>query len=201
LGVPATTSNLAGIQMITEQVEEIARCLLLRSPLGDPRELSLALAGELARREILDSDESAQSTDLSSLISDLCRGLPAPLNIDVAISGDILKFFINKARAEALFASLLRNCAFAGARKVQIQCLNLLERWEFSLWDDGNSLSPIERSALLDNAYEVSEAGELQVGDVSLFIAKQIVQFYEGDISVSSGPDGGNQITFSIPKE
>ncbi len=187
--------------MITEQVEEIAHCFLLRSPLRDPRELSLALARELAQREVLGSDESAQNTNVSNLISDLCRGLPAPLHLDVAISGDILKFFINRARAEALFSSLLKNCGFAGARKVQIQCRNSLEQWSFSLWDDGKSLSPIERNALLDNAYEVSEAGELRVGDLSLFIAKQIVQFYEGDISVSSGADGWSQITFSLPKE
>lgn len=187
--------------MIMEQVEEIARCFLLRSPLRDTRELSLALARELAQRKVLDSDESAQSTDLSGLISDLCRGLSTPLHLDVAISGDILKFFINRARAEALFASLLRNCGFAGARKVRIQGRNSFEQWNFSLWDDGNSLSPIERGALLDNAYEVSEAGELRVGDLSLFIAKQIVQFYEGDISVSSGPDGYSQIIFFIPKE
>lgn len=194
-------SNSTGIHMIMEQVEEIARCFLLRSPVRDPRELSLALARELAQRKVLDYDESAQSIDVSGLISDLCRGLLTPLHLDVAISGDILKFFINRARAEALFANLLKNCGFAGARKVQIQGRNSLEQWNFSLWDDGSSLSPIERNALLDNAYEVSEAGELRVGDLSLFIAKQIVQFYEGDISVSSREDGSSQITFSLPKE
>jgi K+-sensing histidine kinase KdpD len=76
-----------------------------------------------------------------------------------------------------------------------------LERWDFSVWDDGDCVSPQARSAALECAYEISETGDLRVGDVSLFIVKQIVQFYEGDISVSPGPNGGTQISFSILKE
>ncbi len=201
MGVAANTLNSMGIHTITEQVEEIARSFLLGTALRDPRELSLGLADELIRLEVVDYQESAQTIDLSALISLLSRGLSVSRTLDVAISGDIPNFFLNKARTEALFYNLLRNCDLSGAKKVDIQCRYLSKHWEFSLSDDGDELSPSARSALLDRAYEVSEAGEIRMADLSLFIAKQIVRFYEGDISVSPRLDAGSIIVFSIPEE
>jgi K+-sensing histidine kinase KdpD len=190
-----------GIHMITEQVEDIARSLLLRTPVRDPQELSRALAAELTHLNLIGFDEFAHNIDFSHMISALTQDSSASLSIDVAISGDIPGFFINKIRIETLFYNLLRSCMFAGATKVEIRCLNLLERWEFSVWDDGRSLSPQARSALLSSAYEVTKEGELRVGEVSLFIASQIVGFYEGNISIAPADDDGSKTTFFIPKE
>jgi|GEM_PF-5807610 len=47
-------------QLITEQVREIAHNVLLSQVLRDPRELSVLLAAELDRLDIIGFDESAE---------------------------------------------------------------------------------------------------------------------------------------------
>lgn len=186
--------------MINRQVEEIAHRFRLAFPVRDPRVLSIALALEVARLDLVGSDESAENIHIPDLVSTVSEGLAHSTCFDVAVSGKIRNFCTNKGRVELLFCNILNSSGRAQARVVEVRLHESHTSWYFSVGDDGKLLSPAQRLASLDLAYESDDTGELRVGDLSLFVAKQIISFYEGDISVRPFGDGGSEVLFSIPK-
>jgi hypothetical protein len=185
--------------MITEQVREIAHNLLSSRVLRDPRDLSLLVAAELERLDIVGADESAELINFTTLISGLLCQDPVFHGLKVDFLGEALIFSINRGRMEALFWNLLMSSKGVGAQMVRIQGFEWPQAWSFVIEDDGNTLSSSERVFWLDMAYEVHECGELKVSDLHLFTVQQIIRFYEGVILMCPKANRCSSLELWIP--
>lgn len=186
-------------QLITEQVREIAHNLLSSQVLRDPRELSVLLAAELDRLDIIGFDESAEPINFAHLISGLLCNDRVFHGLSVHFLGDSLSFSINRARMEALFWNLLMSSKGAGARTVHIQGCEWPQAWSFVIEDDGSTVSSYERGVRLGVAYEVQGYSELKVAELHLFTVQQIIRFYEGFTLICPRASGGSSLELWIP--
>ncbi len=163
-----------------------------------------SLIDGILRHSTIDSiQESAAAIDLYSLIGEIERTIYVPENVTIMKSKNLPKLFTGKYRVEQLFKNLMTNAITATEHKqegcIKIDVKEDPEGWLFSVSDNGKGIP----KHLQDGIFGMFKKLENNSGatGIGLALVKKIVNYYKGDIWLSSEEGVGTTFFFTIKNE
>jgi two-component system, OmpR family, sensor histidine kinase BaeS len=171
---------------------------ILSRLIDDLRTLSLAETGRLSIHkepinpytlinDVVEAMQSASAQHGVQLTGESDRGVP-PIELDPARIRQVL---------ENLIANAIRHTSSGG--NIHVGCgarVDLPNRLEFWVMDDGRGISPENLPNIFDRYYKSNDSGGTGLG---LAIAKQLVEAHGGSIHAESQLERGTTIKFELP--
>lgn len=148
------------------------------------------------------AQENAETVDvdLNRLVANLEKSLQLPNHVRIKIKGKLPVLHTAKARLTHLFANVLANAVDATAGNktglITIEARVQEDSWLFCIADNGKGIPEHAQTGIfemfkkLENEADTTGAGLAQV--------KRIVNYYKGDIWLSSGEGLGTTFYFTI---
>ncbi|MCL6274712.1 ATP-binding protein [Muricauda sp. 2012CJ35-5] len=162
-----------------------------------------SLIDGILRHSTIDSiQESESAIDLVTLIEEIERTIYVPDNITIKKSKNLPTLFTGKYRIEQLFKNLLTNAISATEANPEGQIfLDVKEEekeWMFSVSDNGKGIPKHLQNGIF-GMFKKLENNSDATG-IGLALVKKIINYYEGDIWLSSQEDMGTTFFFTIKK-
>ncbi|WP_250149110.1 ATP-binding protein [Flagellimonas sp. 389] len=160
-----------------------------------------SLIDGILRHSTIDSiEESAKVIDLNHLMDEIQETIFVPKNISIKKSKDLPKLYTGKYRLEQLFKNLITNAIAATEdRKYGQVIIDVKEQddgWLFSVTDNGKGI-PKHLQAGIFNMFKKLENNADTTG-IGLALVKKIINYYKGDIWLSSKEGMGSTFFFTI---
>ncbi|WP_422350052.1 sensor histidine kinase [Flagellimonas sp.] len=160
-----------------------------------------SLIDGILRHSTIDSiQESAGVLDLGQLIEEIERTIYVPENITIKKSKNLPQLYTGKYRLEQLFKNLMTNAITATEHNPQgmimIDVMEEEDGWMFSVSDNGKGIP----KHLQDGIFGMFKKLENNSGatGIGLALVKKIINFYKGDIWLSSEEGKGTTFFFTI---
>lgn len=160
-----------------------------------------SLIDGILRHSTIDSiQENAVVVDLNLMIDEIERTIFVPENITLKRSKNLPKLFTGKYRIEQLFKNLITNAITATEHKedgcIMIDVKEEKDGWLFSITDNGKGIPKHLQTGIFGMFKKLeNSAGATGIG---LALVKKIVNYYKGDIWLSSEEDRGTTFFFTI---
>lgn len=160
-----------------------------------------SLIDGILRHSTIDSiQESSGVLDLRLLIDEIERTIYVPENITIKKSKHLPQLYTGKYRLEQLFKNLMTNAITATEHNpqghVMIDVKEEEDGWLFSVSDNGKGIP----KHLQDGIFGMFKKLENNSGatGIGLALVKKIINFYKGDIWLSSEEGKGTTFFFTI---
>ncbi|MEO9513154.1 MAG: HAMP domain-containing sensor histidine kinase [Flavobacteriaceae bacterium] len=163
-----------------------------------------SLIDGILRHSSIDSiQESAVLVDLNLLINEIERTVYVPSNITIKRSKKLPKLYTGKYRMEQLFKNLITNAITATESNdegsIMIDVMEESEGWLFSVTDNGKGI-PKHLQTGIFGMFKKLENNSGATG-IGLALVKKIINYYKGDIWLSSEEGKGTTFFFTIKTE
>lgn len=163
-----------------------------------------SLIDGILRHSTIDSiQESAGVIDLHTLIGEIENTVYVPENITIKKSKNLPNLFTGKYRIEQLFKNLITNAITATEHNpdgcIMIDVKEEEDGWLFSVTDNGKGIP----KHLQDGIFGMFKKLENNSGatGIGLALVKKIINYYNGDIWLSSEDGKGTTFFFTIKNE
>ncbi|KQC30139.1 sensor histidine kinase [Flagellimonas eckloniae] len=160
-----------------------------------------SLIDGILRHSTIDSiQENAVIVDLNLLINEIERTVYVPDNITIKRSKKLPKLYTGKYRIEQLFKNLITN-AITATENIQegyimIDVKEEADGWLFSVTDNGKGI-PEHLQTGIFGMFKKLENNSGATG-IGLALVKKIINYYKGDIWLSSQEGKGTTFFFTI---
>lgn len=160
-----------------------------------------SLIDGILRHSTIDSiQENASTVDLNELIAEIERTIYVPENITIKKSRKLPKLLTGKYRIEQLFKNLITNAISATEDKdegsIMIDVKEEYDGWLFSVTDNGKGI-PKHLQTGIFGMFKKLENNSGATG-IGLALVKKIINYYKGDIWLSSEEGMGTTFFFTI---
>ncbi len=160
-----------------------------------------SLIDGILRHSTIDSiQENAVMVDVNLLIEEIERTVFIPENITIKRSKNLPKLYTGKYRIEQLFKNLITNAIAATEDKkdghIMIDVKEEKDGWLFSITDNGKGI-PKHLQTGIFGMFKKLENNSSATG-IGLALVKKIVNYYKGDIWLSSSEGMGTTFFFTI---
>ncbi len=160
-----------------------------------------SLIDGILRHATIDSlEEKITRVDLNLLIKEIEQTIYVPNNIKLVIKGELPVLYTGKYRIEQLFKNVLTNAVnaleFEEEGFIVIDANEDKDKWLFSVKDNGKGI-PIHLQAGIFNMFKKLEDDANATG-IGLALVKKIINYYKGDIWLSSEEGMGTTFFFTI---
>lgn len=160
-----------------------------------------SLIDGILRHSTIDSiQESPGVVDVSQVIDEIERTIYVPENISIKKSKKLPKLYTGKYRIEQLFKNLITNAITATEHKeegcIKIDVKEEDEGWLFSITDNGKGI-PKHLQTGIFGMFKKLENNSDATG-IGLALVKKIINYYKGDIWLSSEEGMGTTFFFTI---
>lgn len=155
----------------------------------------------ILRHSTIDSiQESAAIVDLNLLIDEIEQTIYVPENVTIKKSKNLPKLFTGKYRIEQLFKNLMTNAITATEDNeegcVMIDVKEEKDGWLFTVTDNGKGI-PKHLQTGIFGMFKKLENNSGATG-IGLALVKKIINYYRGDIWLSSQEGMGTTFFFTI---
>lgn len=162
-----------------------------------------SLIDGILRHSTIDSiQENAAVIDLNLLIAEIERTIYVPENVSIKISKSLPKLYTGKYRIEQLFKNLITNAITATEERkygqVIIDAKEEEDGWIFSVTDNGKGIPKHLQAGIFDMFKKLENNSEAT--GIGLALIKKIINYYRGDIWISSQEGMGTTFFFTIKK-
>lgn len=160
-----------------------------------------SLIDGILRHSTIDSiKESAVLVDLNLLIDEIERTIYVPENVTLIKSKKLPKLYTGKYRMEQLFKNLITNAITATEHikegSIMIDVKEESDGWLFSVTDNGKGIPKHLQNGIFGMFKKLeNNAGATGIG---LALVKKIINYYKGDIWLSSQEGKGTTFFFTI---
>ncbi|TAI47164.1 sensor histidine kinase [Flagellimonas allohymeniacidonis] len=163
-----------------------------------------SLIDGILRHSSIDSlQEQPVVLDLYDLLDEIEQTIYVPENITIKKSKNLPKLFTGKYRMEQLFKNLITNAITACGDKtdgcVGIDVQKEKDGWLFTVTDNGKGIPKHLQVGIFD-MFKKLENNSSATG-IGLALVKKIINYYKGDIWLSSSEERGTTFFFTIKKE
>ncbi|WP_190810938.1 ATP-binding protein [Flagellimonas sp. S3867] len=163
-----------------------------------------SLIDGILRHSTIDSiQENASTVDLNELIAEIERTIYVPENVTIKKSRHLPKLLTGKYRIEQLFKNLITNAIAAAEDKedgsIMIDVKEEYDGWLFSVTDNGKGI-PKHLQTGIFGMFKKLENNSGATG-IGLALVKKIINFYKGDIWLSSEEGMGTTFFFTIKND
>ncbi|WP_420602950.1 sensor histidine kinase [Flagellimonas sp.] len=160
-----------------------------------------SLIDGILRHSTIDSiQENASTVDLNQLIAEIEQTIYVPANVTIKKSKHLPKLYTGKYRIEQLFKNLITNAVAATEEKadgcIMIDVKEEKDGWLFSITDNGKGI-PKHLQTGIFGMFKKLENNSGATG-IGLALVKKIINYYKGDIWLSSEEDMGTTFFFTI---
>ncbi|WP_350284711.1 ATP-binding protein [uncultured Croceitalea sp.] len=160
-----------------------------------------SLIDGILKHATIDSlEERMTEVDLNLLIQEIDQTIFVPEHIKVVVKGELPVLYTGKYRIEQLFKNLMMNAvnALEGEKEgfIVIDAQEEQDKWLFSIKDNGKGI-PVHLQAGIFNMFKKLENDANATG-IGLALVKKIINYYKGDIWLSSEVGIGTTFFFTI---
>lgn len=160
-----------------------------------------SLIDGILKHATIDSlEEKITKVDLNLLIREIERTIYVPQNIKIVNKGELPVLYTGKYRIEQLFKNLMTNAVnaleFEKEGFIVISADENQDKWLFSIKDNGKGI-PTHLQAGIFNMFKKLENDANATG-IGLALVKKIINYYKGDIWLSSEEGIGTTFYFTI---
>ncbi len=160
-----------------------------------------SLIDGILRHSTIDSiQENASTVDLNQLVAEIERTIYVPDNVTIKKSKHLPKLLTGKYRIEQLFKNLITNAITATEDKdegsIMIDVKEEYDGWLFSVTDNGKGI-PKHLQTGIFGMFKKLENNSGATG-IGLALVKKIINYYKGDIWLSSEEGMGTTFFFTI---
>ena len=139
--------------------------------------------------------------DIQYLVSELKEVLLIPENIQLTVHENLPILFGDKYRLQQVFQNLLQNAIKSIDKingEVEVGVLDKNHFWEFYIKDNGKGIAEKYHKKIFEIFQSIDV--EQNTTGIGLSIVKRIVEFYGGEIWLTSELTKGTTFYFTIPK-
>lgn len=145
-------------------------------------------------------DETMEVINLNVLVKRIIEELYFPHNVKIKIRSELPTLLIDRNKMNSLFTNLLNNAVVALENVtmgiVEIDYKQKEGELLFSISDNGCGISAIQQKEIL-NMFEELDS-DVSSNGLGLTLVKRIINFYEGDIWLSSRVKKGTTVFFTL---
>ena len=160
-----------------------------------------SLIDGILKHATIDSvDEKVRDVDLNRLIKEIERTVYVPDSVKIKIKGSLPTLHTGKYRIEQLFKNILTN-AIAATEHTQTGLITIEARaqedkWLFCIADNGKGIPKHLQSGIFDMFKKLEN--DANATGIGLALVKKIINYYKGDIWLSSEEGVGTTFYFTI---
>jgi len=160
-----------------------------------------SLIDGILRHATIDSlEEKIAKVDLNFLIREIEQTIYVPQNVKIVIKDELPVLYTGKYRIEQLFKNILTNAVnaleFEEEGFIVVAADENQDKWLFSIKDNGKGI-PTHLQAGIFNMFKKLENNADATG-IGLALVKKIINYYKGDIWLSSEEGIGTTFYFTI---
>ncbi|TQI71320.1 phospho-acceptor domain-containing protein [Gramella sp. Hel_I_59] len=146
------------------------------------------------------ADHGQYQVDTKYMVQEIVDLLVIPDGIEVEISEKLPVIKADKFRIQQLFENIIHNAvkSIEHEGKIEINVADAGELWKFEIKDSGKGI-PERHHHKIFKIFEKIDTNQNSTG-IGLSIAKKVVDFYGGQISLESKEDVGTSFYFTLPK-
>ncbi len=155
----------------------------------------------ILRHSIIDSlEENTVDIDINLLVEEIKNTVFVPENVEVKISSKLPTLFAGKYRMEQLFKNLITNAITATEQndigEVIVGAEEKDNNWIFSIKDNGSGIPEHLQTGIFDMFKKLEN--DTNATGIGLALVKKVINFYEGDIWLSSEEGMGTTFFFTL---
>lgn len=160
-----------------------------------------SLIDGILRHATIDSlEDEIREVDLNKLIKEIENTIYIPENVKVLIDDELPVLKTSKYRIEQLFKNLITNAVSATEHVVDgtivIDAQVDKNKWLFSISDNGKGIPLRHQEGIFDMFKKLEN--DANATGIGLALVKKIVNYYKGDIWLSSEEGKGTTFFFTI---
>lgn len=160
-----------------------------------------SLIDGILKHATIDSlEEKIKEVDLNALIKEIERTIFVPDHIRIKIKGTLPTLRTGKYRIEQLFKNLLTNAVTATEKNknglVTIEAREQDDKWLFCIADNGKGIPKHLQTGIFDMFKKLEN--DANATGIGLALVKKIINYYKGDIWLSSEEGVGTTFYFTI---
>ncbi len=178
---PSSKSNIELIFQSLEKMDRLIDGILIHATIDNKEE----------RKEQIDMGQLLKSLIEQQLLAD---------NITIKVQDKMPVLEINRYRMEQLFLNLLSNSIRAVSAKekgiVEVDFLEMKDGLRFSVRDNGVGIPEHHQKTIFDMFKKIDN--DSRTTGIGLALVKKIINFYGGDIWISSKENKGTTIFFTL---
>ena len=160
-----------------------------------------SLIDGILRHATIDSlEDEIREVDLNKLIQEIQNTVFIPENVKLLIDDELPVLNTSKYRIEQLFKNLITNAVSATEHKedgtIVIDAQQDKNKWLFSISDNGKGIPAQHQEGIFDMFKKLEN--DANATGIGLALVKKIVNYYKGDIWLSSEEGEGTTFFFTI---
>lgn len=160
-----------------------------------------SLIDGILRHATIDSlEEKLTDVDINLLIDEIERTIYVPDNVSIEIEGSLPVLHTGKYRVEQLFKNLLTNAVSATEAnpngRVIVQAKEKEDKWLFAIGDNGKGIPQHLQTGIFDMFKKLEN--DANATGIGLALVKKIINYYKGDIWLTSDEGKGTTFYFTI---
>lgn len=160
-----------------------------------------SLIDGILKHATIDSlEEKIKPVDLNSLVREIERTIFVPDHVRIKIKGQLPTLHTGKYRIEQLFKNLLTNAVTAteGVKNglITIEAREQEDKWLFCIADNGKGIPKHLQTGIFDMFKKLEN--DANATGIGLALVKKIINYYKGDIWLSSEEGMGTTFYFTI---
>jgi light-regulated signal transduction histidine kinase (bacteriophytochrome) len=160
-----------------------------------------SLIDGILKHATIDSvDEKIKDVDLNTLVREIERTIYVPDSVKIKIKGTLPTLNTGKYRIEQLFKNILTNAVTATESSqtglVTIEAREQEDKWLFCIADNGKGIPKHLQTGIFDMFKKLEN--DANATGIGLALVKKIINYYKGDIWLSSEEGVGTTFYFTI---
>lgn len=156
--------------------------------------------GILQHATIDSVEEKIKDVDLNKLVREIERTIYVPDSVKIKIKGKLPVLYTGKYRIEQLFKNILTNAVSATEHRatglITIEAREQEDAWLFCIGDNGKGIPKHLQTGIFDMFKKLEN--DANATGIGLALVKKIVNYYKGDIWLSSEEGVGTTFYFTI---
>lgn len=160
-----------------------------------------SLIDGILKHATIDSvEEKIKDVDLNNLVREIERTIYVPDSVKIKIKGSLPTLHTGKYRIEQLFKNILTNAVTATENcvpgLVTIEAREQGDKWLFCIADNGKGIPKHLQTGIFDMFKKLEN--DANATGIGLALVKKIINYYKGDIWLSSEEGMGTTFYFTI---
>lgn len=164
------------------------------------RKMDSLIDGILKHATIDSVEEKIKDVDLNKLVKEIERTIFVPDTVKIKIKGSLPVLHTGKYRIEQLFKNILTNAVTATENcptgLVTIEAREQEDKWLFCIADNGKGIPKHLQTGIFDMFKKLEH--DANATGIGLALVKKIINYYKGDIWLSSEEGVGTTFYFTI---
>ena len=145
------------------------------------------------------SDEALELTQINDILSEVAAQFSQQTTINLHLEQDLPTIALRRTAIKRLVGNLVNNALRYGQAPIELSSHAKRQAIEFSVRDHGQGIEESQIPELLQPFVRGESARTTQGSGLGLAIVARIVKIHKGTLDIRNHPDGGLEISVSLP--